>query len=369
MTNKRTKGKRKARLITGLFILSLIILIMVFFPPSMGKVPAYCDEYGNILPGSLNEKNYIDVDGSELGMRLLARDASKPVLLVCGGGPGIPEYLLESFYPSKLADEFIVCYLEYRGTGLSFDSKTDISKLTTDRYVDDIVEVTDYLTKRFDKQKIYILGHSFGSYVAIKSVQKYPDKYYAYIAMAQDTNQMESEYIAYDYMREQYRLKGDKKMLDRFDECPIRDSDEAYNTYFSSSLRDDAMHDLGVGTTRDMDSVIYDIFFPSLKCRAYTWSERINIWRGKIASNDFPVCNDSRVFNAFEEVPELQLPVYFFAGKYDYTCCYSLQKKYFDMVKAPQKEFYTFEESAHSPVYEEPDKAAELLNNIIEINN
>lgn len=139
-----------------------------------------------------------------------------------------------------------------------------------------------------------------------------------------------------------------------------------YTKYFSSSLRDTAMHELGVGTTRDMDSVITGIFFPSLRCKAYTWQERINLWRGKGLSAQFPVVNDSTHFNAFNEVPSLQIPIYFFAGKYDYTCCFDLQYEYYEQIDAPIKEFYVFENSAHSPIFEEPEEAAKLFEEILE---
>ena len=141
---------------------------------------------------------------------------------------------------------------------------------------------------------------------------------------------------------------------------------EMYEKYFSSSLRDTAMHELGVGTTRDMESVIKGIFFPSLRCKAYTWQERINIWKGKAFSMQFPVVQDSINFNAFNEVSNVQIPIYFIAGKYDYTCCYDLQYEYYEYINAPKKEFYTFENSAHSPIFEEPDTSLVIIDKILQ---
>ena len=210
------------------------------------------------------------------------------------------------------------------------------------------------------------MGHSFGSYIALKTIQLYPDYYCSYIAMAQVCNQKESEYRAYDYMKAQYEQAGNRKMVKKFNNCPIRESDEMYEKYFSSSLRDTAMHELGVGTTRDMDSVIKGIFFPSLRCKAYTWQERINIWKGKAFSTQFPVVQDSINFNAFNEVSAVQIPVYFIAVKYDYTCCYDLQYEYYKHINAPEKEFYTFENSAHSPIFEEPDASLVIIDKILQ---
>jgi hypothetical protein len=55
-------------------------------------------------------------------------------------------------------------------------------------------------------------------------------------------------------------------------------------------------------------------------------------------------------------VTALDLPNYFFHGKFDYTCSYVLAKDYFETLKAPAKGFSTFEQSAHSPLFEEPGK-------------
>ena len=125
------------------------------------------------------------------------------------------------------------------------------------------------------------------------------------------------------------------------------------------------MHDLGVGTTRKMRSVITGIFFPSLRCKTYTVKERLNIWKGKAISMKFPVVSEGIRFNAFEDVDSLEIQIYFFAGKYDYTCCYYLQKEFYERINATIKEFYSFDNSAHSPLFEEPKKAIRIFKEIL----
>ena len=66
-------------------------------------------------------------------------------------------------------------------------------------------------------------------------------------------------------------------------------------------------------------------------------------------------------FNAFVDVPELKIPVYFIVGEHDYTCCASLQKEYCESINAPKKKIYIFENSAHSPIYEEYQRGKEVI--------
>ncbi len=334
-------------------ILVLIILaVLLIIPPSFGKLPKGHD---------LSEKTFLEVDGARLGLILLSDNTNNPVLLVCGGGPGIPQYLMESLYPSVLPEFFTVCYFDYRGTGLSYDSTIDPESMTTDRFINDTVFVTNYLRDRFGQEKIYIMGHSFGTYIALNTVDRYPEYYMAYLAMSQICDQHQSELLAYDYMRNYYEEHGKSSLAYKFDEYKIHESEDDYRRYTNSGLRDKAMHELGVGTTSDMDNVITDLFFPSLRIKAYTPLERVNIWRGKAASGKFSVHNESSLFNAFEAVPSIEIPIYFFAGENDMTCCTVLQKEYYLFITAPEKEFFLYEGCAHSPIYEDREKTREIL--------
>ena len=78
----------------------------------------------------------------------------------------------------------------------------------------------------------------------------------------------------------------------------------------------------------------------------------------------FAGSQESRNFNAFKEIKKTEIPIYFFVEKYDYTCCYSLQKEYYEQIQAPKKEFYVFENSVHSPLFEGPEKGMELMKRI-----
>jgi pimeloyl-ACP methyl ester carboxylesterase len=126
------------------------------------------------------------------------------------------------------------------------------------------------------------------------------------------------------------------------------------------ALRDPYMHDLGVGTTRDMKSVVTGVFVPYRQFREYTLGEKVNLWRGKFFSMRM-LRDQAFSTDLTERVTELAVPVYFFSGRYDYTVNYTLSKKYFEKLQAPVKGFYTFEQSAHSPMFEEPEKVQRIL--------
>jgi pimeloyl-ACP methyl ester carboxylesterase len=324
---------------------------------SPGKSLPFLDEKGNILVGSISEKIHVNINGLEQGMFIKSKNATHPVLLYLHGG--LPDYFLTQKYPTGLEDYFTVVWWERRGSGLSFCANMPTEAITLEQLLSDTKEVTNYLRKRFGQEKIYLMGRSGGTFIGIQAAAQTPELYHAYIAVAQMTNQLKSEKLAYDYMLGQFKEKGNKEMVRKLESAPVTIAGGTPNAYLA--LRDDAMHSLGIGTTHDMKSIITGMFLPSLTCREYTLSEKVNLWRAKARSGVSILWDKILVTDLAKQVPELAIPVYFFHGIYDYTVSYPLAKAYFDSLKAPKKGFYTFQQSAHSPLFEEPERMKDIL--------
>jgi len=151
-------------------------------------------------------------------------------------------------------------------------------------------------------------------------------------------------------------------MIAELQKYPILDSTNYIIPFFKSLARDQSMHNLGIGTMRNMRSVIKDVFIPVWLCNAYTLREKMNIWVSKFFFiKKTELIDELFATNIPFKVPQLEIPVYFVSGKYDLTVNHDLCKAYLDKLKAPVKGFYTFKESAHSPIFEEPEKLREIL--------
>jgi pimeloyl-ACP methyl ester carboxylesterase len=369
MTNKKIKrlsiksfvrgAVRIMLIIPAVLIICVLILAGVLLACSPGKPQPFLDENGRPLAGGISEKIHVNINGVEQGMFIKSKDKANPVLLFLHGGPGMPEYAISRRYPIVLENYFTVCWWEQRGAGLSYRSDIPLETMTFEQLISDTIEVTNYLRKRFGQEKIYLMGHSGGTFIGIQAAARKPELYHAYIAMAQISNQLESEKLAYKYMIEQFTMAGDKRMAQKLEKIPLTEMDTMPPSY--RSLRDEAMHSLGIGTTHNMKSVVSGIFLPVMQNREYTFSEKINIWRGKWSVHSTNMWNQLLSTNLTAEVPKLDIPVYFFDGRYDYTVSYTLAKDYFEKLQAPMKGFYTFEQSAHSPLFEEPEKIKHIL--------
>ncbi|PKN88419.1 MAG: alpha/beta hydrolase [Chloroflexi bacterium HGW-Chloroflexi-8] len=329
--------------------------ILLAFSP--GKPHPFLDENGSPLAGGISEKIFININGVEQGMFIKSKDLSHPVLLYLHGG--MPDYFLTQNYPTGLDDYFTVIWWEQRGSGISYSSTIPSETMTLEQMISDTLEVTNYLRNRFGKEKIYLMGHSGGTFIGIQAAAKAPELYYAYIGVAQMTYQLKSERLAYEYMLKVFKENGNDEMVRKLKASPVTMTGGTPDAYLK--IRDTAMHSLGIGTTHDMHSVITGIFLPSLMCKDYTLKEKVNMWLGKSHSGVSVLWNEMLSTNLTTQVTELEIPVYFFEGIYDYTVSYTLAKDYFETLQAPIKGFYTFEQSAHSPIFEEPDKVRQII--------
>ncbi len=351
------KGVLIIMILLSVIIISSLLLTGTLWLRSSGKPKPFTAKSGNPLPGSISEKIHITINGVEQGMFIKGKDRTKPVLLFLHGG--LPFYFLTERYPSNVEDYFVVCWWDQRGSGLSFSPKIGKETITLEQILADTREVTNYLRNRFGQQKIYLMGHSGGTFIGIQAAAQNPELYHAYIGVSQMTDQFLSEQLAYEYMLGEFRKNGDSRMAKKLERTSFSKSTGIPDKYLA--LRDEAMHGLGIGTTHEMRSVFSGIFLESLKNPEYTLGEKFNLWRGKATSGVHPLWKNMIATDLAKVVTSLKIPVYFFHGIHDYTTNYDLAKDYFEKLQAPVKRFYTFEQSAHSPFFEEPEKMQLIL--------
>lgn len=106
-------------------------------------------------------------------MILRGGDRTRPLLLFLNGGPGIPDYFLAR--DAGLEQLFTVCYWDYRGTGLSYLPEIRPEGCTTEQSVQDALAVTDALRARFGQDRIYLMGHSYGTFIGLLCAQAAPE--------------------------------------------------------------------------------------------------------------------------------------------------------------------------------------------------
>lgn len=325
---------------------------------SPGRPRPLVDDAGRVIPGSLSERVTVQIGGIPQTMIIQSADPANPVLLFLHGGPGMPEFFMEEMHPTGLARHFTMVWWEQRGAGMSFSTRIPPETMTMARMIEDTVEVADYLRDRFGQDRILLLGHSWGSYLGIQAAAAAPDRFLAYVGMAQISHQLRSEVMAHANLLSTYGKLGDAAMVRRLEAAPVSMEDGLSPAWLR--LRDQAMHRVGGGNTQESRSVITGIFLPVWRVRAYTIVDKINLWRGKLWSRPF-FWEDMLRDDLAARLTDFDLPVYFLVGRHDQTVNPAMSRSYFDKIRAPVKGFYVFGDSAHSPLFEEPQRATEIL--------
>ena len=346
--------------IVGLVIATIVVLILLIWSWSPGKIAPFLDESGNVLTDSVSEIVNVEINGMKQGMIIKGRSDKNPVLLFLHGGPGNPEYVFTKDYPLNLEDYFTVCWWDQRGGGMSYSSSIKPGTITLEQMISDTVQVTNYIRERFNKEKIYLMGHSWGSFLGIHTIQQYPELFEAYIGIGQVTDQLESERLGYEHMLSIAQSENDKKTIKKLTGYKLIGAKSVTQDYLM--LRSNIMSKQGNGMLHAPPSKL-SLLMSVFQTREYTLSDKYGYAMGSLLSLNQPMNDSQFATNIFESITKLSVPIYIIHGVYDRQVSYQLSKEYFEVVDAPLKFFYTFENSAHSPLLEEPERFMQIIKN------
>ncbi|MCR1838918.1 alpha/beta fold hydrolase [Murimonas intestini] len=346
-------------LVIGIIFMGFLII----FINSPGKLPPLEDTQGNLISDSISEKVWIEVNGIKQGMFIRGENIQNPIILYLHGGPGTPmlQFITYLEKEERLEKYFTVCYWDQRGSGMTYNKSTDPSTMTVSQMVEDTRAVTEYVKSRFGQNKIYLIGHSWGSYLGVKTIEKYPENYLAYIGIGQVTNQVESERLAYEFMLNHAQEINDQevmKQLGKYD--PYADGFPQLDYLVKG--RTNMLNKYGIGHLHQGLSST-DIPKSLSVFKGYTLIEKVNWFLGADFSmvHLFPTVLED---NLFISSTKFEVPFYIIQGDYDYMVSQVLAEKYLEVIEAPKKEFFSFANSAHSPNMEEPEKFIDILRDI-----
>ena len=313
------------------------------------------------IANGISEIRKVKLGGINQSFSIRGENRDSPVLLYLHGGPGSTELIPFRLFHQALEKYFTVVVWEQRGTGKSYSPSIPRESMTIDQFVSDAHELTEYLKTDFKKDKILVVGHSWGSILGLLLVQKYPESYFAYVGSGQEVIPSEAERIGYRYL-----LAKAKDKPAAMKELAKLDIPEPYLTidsdgrWFEKAKTDRKwMIALGGEIYNRSD---YSLFFngKTLTAPEYTWMDFVHFARGSVFSLKEMWPQVMRL-DFMKQVPEISIPVFFFQGRHDYVASSSLVEKYAAVLKAPTKELVWFEGSGHDPIYEEAAAFDRLL--------
>lgn len=333
--------KKLIKYIGAIIIIGLIIAL-------------FCPTWTSHIKGdnSISALEQVKINGSKHEIMIRGTDKDNSVIIFVHGGPGCSEIPYAEKYQDLLETKFTVVNYDQRASGKSYHFFEDYSNLSSDLLVEDLLALTDYISERLGKEKVILIGHSYGTYIGTQAAHKAPEKYEAYIGIGQMSNQVESEIESLNYVIKQAQKAGNTD-----DVLYLQGLTEKIKNGDMFTPRNYVMK-YG-GSVRLIDSPDGDNLGILLSSE-YNLLDLIRYNRGLAYSQKF-LLEDILKNSLPTKETKLELPVYFVMGKYDYMTTYNEAKKYFDMIEANKKEFITFEQSAHYPQFEEKEKFYEWM--------
>lgn len=308
-----------------------------------------------VTPNGIQHLEMVRIGGIEQWVSIRGTDTRNPVLLVIHGGPGYVSMPMSWWFARDWEEYFTVVQWDQRGAGKTLlinDPKTMAPTMTLERMESDAEEMTQWARKELNKKKIFVLGHSWGSYLGLELATRHPEWLHAYVGVGQLTNGPESERRGWSFALGAAMRAGNARA-----ERELR----AIAPYFAaghlSSLKDIYTErkwlDLygSVMAYRNGNSAESNLAKLSPD---YSDAEVTHIWRGNDFSESYLLARVLRL--DLSGIRKLQCPLVIFAGRYDTNVNSQVAAEWFAQVEAPSKRFVWFENSAHLPMTEEPGK-------------
>lgn len=180
-------------------IIVLLLIIALFFPTWTPHKNA---------EKSISALEQVEINGSGHEIMIRGKDQNNPVIIFVHGGPGCSEIPYAKKYQDLLEENFTVVNYDQRASGKSYHFFEDYSNLSSELLVDDLLALTDYISKRLGQEKVILIGHSYGTYIATQAASKAPEKYEAYIGIGQMSDTVKSEIETLNYSINQAQKVG-----------------------------------------------------------------------------------------------------------------------------------------------------------------
>lgn len=361
--NRKKSGRKTLNFLVMVFFVVPVFVGLLLFAYRTYKQKAVRDDTKITQATGIESMEKVTLGGMDQWILIRGEDQSKPVLLWLHGGPGSPTMPLASQHDMELVKHFVVVHWDQRGAGKSYSQAIPTHSMVVDQFVSDTYELTQLLAERFDVPKIYLVGHSWGSQVGMLVVSQHPELYYAFIGVGQYVNSTEGDAIGYQFALDQAVSEKNEKALEELEEI----GPPPWTTTGQRSTNAQWIDAFG-GTGRQFTT--QDYFRDMINSPEYTFRDLYGFVRGMWFSGNAMLANgEYRRVNLFEQVPKVDVPVYFIQGRYDYNTPGDIVERYYEKLDAPQKSLLWFDNSAHFPHWEQPQKFVDALLNILsEIN-
>lgn len=348
-------AKTIGKIIKWTIIAIVMIILLLFIVRAIGK--AY---YNRTPQGGINESMYVEINGTKQWISIYGEDINNPVLLYLHGGPGTSTSSYDYAFTRQWADVYTVVTWDQRNCGKSYSPEQNNTELTYELLMSDGIEMTKYLLQYLEKDKITLLGHSWGTYYGCNLVLEYPEYYEAYIGTGQLVNFYENE-AAFKEAAAEW-VGNDEEGLTLLSRLNVDNYTGDYYAARNSLMVKYGYDMFADGTDYNLSAAQYFNPYYSLSDFLNYINTEYTVYESFISSEEF---NKFSLAGRYE----YQVPYYNINGDKDYQTNYLIAQDYFDKIEAPNKKMYIMENTTHGLLESKSKEFSEILHEIAVTNN
>jgi pimeloyl-ACP methyl ester carboxylesterase len=307
----------------------------------------------------ISEIQYLTINNTQQYVLIRGENVNNPILLFLHGGPGASETAMLRKFNKDLEKHFTIVYWDQRNTGKSYKKNFTKEEIKVRKYNQDVDALVSYLKNKFNRKKIFLVGHSWGSRLGMYAIQRSPDNFTAYVGVGQELSSYEGELISYHYTLNKARELNKVKAIKELEEMGKPQSGD-YSKMYKNGYQDFEKQKkwlIKLGGDSYGKPIYFKWMLSTWFSREYSFFDFIKCIKSiGFVSKSILHDQDYNSIDFFKQFPEVKIPVFFISGKYDYNVPWQLVEKYCDTLKASLKEFIKFEKSGHNPAFEEAEK-------------
>ena len=295
------------------------------------------------------EEEYVKINGVEHYLLHYKTKNEAPVLLFIHGGPGHSESMNAYMVEEYTDRNYNIVYYDQRGTGRTYLKNKEIM-VDTEILKKDLLEIVLYIKKIYEKDKIGIIGHSWGSVLGSMFALEHPEHTLCYIGCGQIVNFMENERVGYKKLKEAIEQSGnkkDRKKLEEIGEYPV---DGTFNMQSYNKI----------GKVRNLQGK-YHLASSFCKNMIKTYFKSPTMRLADISAMfscikvNMKVMEELFSYDLRSKGIQYQLPVYYVLGENDQQTPIEISIAYFNDIVAPDKKLYLIKNAGHCTMLDNMD--------------
>ncbi len=346
----------------NLFLPILIgLIIVLLFTVILGRIIGF-QKHKISSKNCVQLSKYIKIGSIEQYIQKRGQNRSNPVMIVLHGGPGNTMAYYSYSWQKGLEPYYTIIHWDQRGCGNTYYRNQKSQKPTLDLLLSDLDELVAFICSEFDKEKVIIMGHSWGTFLGGIYAGMHPEKVIAYVGISQMLDFMKSEQASTQEALRLANIDGSSKdtaeISRRFDQLmcyPKFDKQQAINLIKFRQLKEKYLP-----PQYNNKLLFYRFFSPYITLDDFKWMMRFD---KLIDTNNqlYDVLFSKKPLSMYDYSSQYDIPVIIISGEHDWTTPVSLATDYFHYISAPSKALLVIKGAGNLPFMDKPEDFTETL--------